>query len=90
MGYSKSAKGQMALEKHLSENGWVQDQFGHFKKYRANGDHIRVKMQANSCRIEKQFNILGKNEWRNCLPGRKNFYKNFHVVDGMISFKERK
>jgi hypothetical protein len=86
MAYSKSAKGQMALEKHLSANGWVKDQFGHFKKRRPNGDHIRIKMQANSCRFEKQVNICGKNEWRNCFPGQKNYYKNFHVVDGKMSF----
>lgn len=71
---------QAELGAFLERAGWVKDQWGHYKKDLARrvtqgGKPVivdipfRIKMQATSCRIEKQITIAGtsyskaKNEW---------------------------
>lgn len=56
----------------LKAEGWEADRFGHFQKdvtriHRETKQpvirHMRVKLQATSCRIEVQSRINDQNEW---------------------------
>lgn len=51
------------FEAWLLSQGWVKDRFGHYQKTTAAGHKMRVKMQATSCRVEKQVTLANKNEW---------------------------
>lgn len=69
------------LEKFLGENGWAKDRFGHYHKELKPGLKIRIKMQATSCRLERQAYIIDKNEW---LRVDGAYYKNIRFEDGTI------
>lgn len=84
-----TGKKRLELEAHLESIGYEKDRFGHWHKER-HGTKIRFKLANTSCRFEKQVNINGKNEWVNLRPFKPLYYKNFHLVNGKISFEEGK
>jgi len=77
------------LEKFLSTSGWAKDHFGHYQKELPSGTKLRVKMQATSCRLEKQVKIVDKNEW---LRVDGAYYKNirFELGDLFVGSKRLK
>lgn len=69
------------LENWLESKGYVRDRWGHYK---ANNGKVRFKMQAKSCRIEKQIHhpagnySPAKNEW---MRMRSAFYSKLSIND---------
>lgn len=70
------------LVRALAEHEWEKDRFGHFKKVvyprnRRTGELVRkvyrVKMQANSIRVEVQMKVDDRTEW---FRVGGTFYKN--------------
>ncbi len=87
MAKSKTVKKMEEFKTHLKSAGWKEDRWGHFTK-EMKGRTYRFKINSISARFEVK--VLGKdhNRWANAGRGEILYYKNFHLVDNKISFKE--
>jgi len=76
----------------LIKEGWSRDSYGHLQKQRKGLikgietiTKYRVKFQDTSIRIEKQLDVLGKNEWVRIGGG---YYKDAYVENEILKFKK--